>query len=69
MERFHTLIGKSVSFVEKAATIFNPTPKSPLCCFSMYLAEVKNEHTATGNFSEFIPVPLSSHERVHRSFA
>jgi hypothetical protein len=55
--------------VEKAAIIFSPTPNNPLCCFSTYLPEVKKEHTATGTFSEIMPIPLSSQEIVQRSFS
>jgi hypothetical protein len=33
----------------------------------MYFAEVRKEHTAMGNLSEFIPVPLSSQVNIHKS--
>jgi hypothetical protein len=55
--------------VENAAIIFNPTPKRPRCCFSTYLPEVRKEQTATGTLSAGIPIPLSSHEINHKSFA
>ena len=67
MDFDQTLIGLSVSLVENAAIIFSPTPNNPLCCFSTYFPDVKKEQTATGTFSEIIPIQLSSEHIDHKS--
>src|ERR687888_615271 len=57
-----------VSLVENAAIILRPTPNRPRCCFSTYLPDVRNEHTAMGTLSDGTPIPLSRQVIIQRSF-